>query len=124
MTVALTLDEACFLRRRQILPGNMSEPGTLQAALRQLGPCREPARSGPRWSWTRGLATAANIAWLRAQGYAWITVQRGRAERPDREADMQLQTARGQTVLGWQQVAETDGERDLCLLHMPIDGEH
>lgn len=62
-----------------------------------------------------GLSTAANIAWLRAQGYAWITVQRGRAERPDREPDMQVQTAHGQTVLGWQQVAEADGERELCL---------
>ena len=115
VTLALTLDATGFPRRSQILPGNVSEPSTLQAALQQLGAGPGVGAERPTVVMDAGLSTAANIAWLREQGYAWITVQRGRAERPDREPDMQVKTAHGQTVLGWQQVAETDGERELCL---------
>ena len=46
MTLALALDGVGFPRRSEILPGNLSEPGTLAAALRRLdelpyetGPC-------------------------------------------------------------------------------------
>lgn len=115
MTLALSLDGAGFPRRSQVLPGNVSEPGTLQAALRQLEALPGADAERPTVVMDAGLSTAANIAWLRAQGYAWITVQRGRAERPEREPDMRVQTAHGQTVLGWQQAAETDGESELCL---------
>ena len=115
VTLALTLDAAGFPQRSRILPGNVSEPGTLETALRQLGALPGAGAERPTVVMDAGLSTAANIAWLRAQGYAWITVQRGRAERPDREPDMQVRTAHGQTVLGWQQAAETDGESELCL---------
>ena len=115
LTLALSLDGAGFPRRSQVLPGNVSEPGTLAAALRQLEALPGAGAERPTVVMDAGLSTAANLAWLRERGYAWITVQRGRAERPEREPDMRVQTAHGQTVLGWQQAAKTDGESELCL---------
>ena len=46
MTLALALDGAGFPRRSEILPGNVSEPGTLAAALRRLDEL--PYEAGPR----------------------------------------------------------------------------
>ncbi len=53
-TLALALDGAGFPRCSEVLKGNVSEPGTLQAATRSSGWKRSgrPARSR-RWSWTR-----------------------------------------------------------------------
>lgn len=114
MTLALTLDAAGFPRRSQVLPGNVSEPGTLEEALQQLEALPDGGAERPTVVMDAGLSTAANIAWLQAQGYAWITVQRGRAERPDRDPDMQVQTAHGHAVLGWQ-LESTEEEAEVCL---------
>ena len=114
MTLALTLDAAGFPQRSQVLPGNVSEPGTLEEVLQQLEALPDGGAERPTVVVDAGLSTAANIAWLQAQGYAWITVQRGRTERPDRDPDMQVQTAHGHAVLGWQLEA-TEGEAEVCL---------
>ena len=82
-----------------------------------------PARCRPRSSgWKRsrgpaplptvvmdaGLSTEANLAWLRARGYPWITVQRGRAPRPDSAPDAAFATRAGHPVQAWRVDSEGD----------------
>ena len=47
MTLALALDGSGFPRRSEILPGNVSEPGRLAAALRRLDELPSAAGSRP-----------------------------------------------------------------------------
>ena len=56
---------------------------------------------------TLGLSTEENIAWLRAHGYAWITVQRGGRKRPpQRSADAVFKTRKGDRAQAWTLCAE------------------
>ncbi len=55
-----------------------------------------------------GLSTEANLAWLRARGYPWITVQRGRAPRPDSAPDAAFATRAGHPVQAWRVDSEGD----------------
>ena len=75
-TLALALDGAGFPRCSEVLKGNVSEPGTLQAAIERLE-AQRGAGPLPTVVMDAGLSTEANLAWLRARGYPWITVQRG-----------------------------------------------
>ncbi len=55
-----------------------------------------------------GFPTEANLAWLRARGYPWITVQRGRAPRPDSAPDAAFATRAGHPVQAWRVDSEGD----------------
>ena len=59
-----------------------------------------------------GLSTEANLAWLRTRGYPWITVQRGRAPRPDaagrRAGQRAFATRAGHPVQAWRVDSEGD----------------
>ena len=55
-----------------------------------------------------GLSTEANLAWLRARCYPWITVQRGRAPRPDSAPDAAFATRAGHPVQAWRVDSEGD----------------
>ncbi len=58
-----------------------------------------------------GIATEANLAWLREKGYGWICVNRGkRPAPPEGEPDLDLVTASSQTLRAWSLGVE-DGER-------------
>ncbi len=95
-TLALAWNGAGFPRCSEVLKGNVSEPGTLQA-----GPL-------PTVVMDAGLSTEANLAWLRARGYPWITVQRGRAPRPDSAPDAAFATRAGHPVQAWRVDSEGD----------------
>ena len=88
------LDGAGFPRCSEVLKGNVSEPGTLQAAIERLE-AQRGAGPLPTVVMDAGLSTEANLAWLRARGYPWITVQRGRAPRPDSAPDAAFATRAG-----------------------------
>ncbi len=100
-TLALALDGAGFPRCSEVLKGNVSEPGTLQAAIERLEAQRE-AGPLPTVVMDAGLSTEANLAWLRARGYPWITVQRGRAP------DAAFATRAGHPVQAWRVDSEGD----------------
>ncbi len=106
-TLALALDGAGFPRCSEVLKGNVSEPGTLQAALERLEAQREVGPL-PTVVMDAGLSTEANLAWLRARGYPWITVQRGRAPRPDSAPDAAFATRAGHPVQAWRVDSEGD----------------
>jgi transposase len=74
VTLALVLDGQGFPKRSETFEGNVSEPKTLAAMLERL------SRSGgePRATVVldAGLATEANIAWLKEQGFRYLVVSR------------------------------------------------
>ncbi len=70
VTLGLTLNAEGFPRRSEILPGTVSESGTLAEAIRRLE--RLPLEDGARPTvvMDAGLSTKQTIAWLPQRGYA------------------------------------------------------
>ena len=113
VTLGLTLDAAGFPCRSEILPGNVSEPATLAKAISRLGQLHG---DGPRPTviMDAGLSTAETIAWLRAQGYDWITVRRGGEDPPADDPELTFRTRHGSEARAWR-LRTADGESELCL---------
>ena len=106
VTLALATDEGGFPRRSCVLPGNVSEPGTLLEALDSLT-TRDEDEDKPTVIMDAGIATEDNLAALRDRGYHWITVTRGGA-RPDqtdrvtmRDPDAEIETRLGHEARIW-----------------------
>ena len=74
LTLGLVLDGSGFVRRSTVLPGNVSEPATMQAILTSLA-----APVGGIVIMDRGIASADNLAWLRTRGYRYLVVSREQA---------------------------------------------
>lgn len=99
VTLALSVDDQGFPRRSAVLPGNVSEPATLEQAVQQLERDRSPA-AGPKPAvvMDAGICTQRNQDWLTQQGYRWITVRRmGRQQPPDRPPDAELALRTGRS---------------------------
>ena len=116
ITLALALDGAGFPRSCEILPGNVSEPGTLEDALARLeGVCGGTAPK-PTVVMDAGIATEENIVWLGEQGYDWIAVSRGaRPPLPEGGPEALLITSANQEVRAWR-LASEDGEARLYVV--------
>lgn len=112
VTLGLSLDEAGFPLRSEVLPGNVSEPGTLSAALDKLS---QKGAAKPTVILDAGLATADNIAWLRQNGYHWITVERGKQAPPEAAEAVSLVTRKGQQAQVWKLASDSAGETRLCV---------
>ena len=107
VTLGLVLDCAGFPRTYEVLPGNVSEPATLKAAMKRLEATTEGYK--PTVIMDAGIATEANIEWLKAQGYDWICVRRGPRQRPPQhEPDATLKTKAAHTVRAWQGHSSAD----------------
>ena len=113
VTLGLTLDEAGFPCRSEILPGNVSEPATLAPALTRLG---RLLGDGPRPTviMDAGLSTEETLAWLRTHGYEWITVRRGGEDPPEEDPELEFRTRQGAAARAWR-MRTADGESELCL---------
>lgn len=73
VTLAMVLDSSGFPKKSKIYPGNVSEQTTLKEMLEAL--------KGDKQSiivMDAGIATAANIEWLKQEGYRYIVVSRKR----------------------------------------------
>ena len=68
VTLALATDEGGFPRRSSVLPGNVSEPGTLLDALDSLA-TQDEGEDKPTVIMDAGIATEDNLAELRKRGY-------------------------------------------------------
>ena len=109
VTLALTLDASGFPRTANILPGNASEPGTLKQAIAQL----EGAK--PTVIMDAGIATAANLTYLKEQGLGWLCVQRSKTPPvPAREPDQVFETSTKTLVRAWG-LGEQDQEQRVYL---------
>ena len=111
VTLALSLDGAGFPRGCEVLAGDVSEPSTLQAALRRFeAEVGGGGRQKPTVILDAGIATEENIGWLGERGYGWICVSREtRPAPPEGEADVTLTTSAKQEVMAWK-LDEDEGE--------------
>ena len=93
LTLGLVLDGSGFVRRSEVFSGAVKEDTTLASMLKALGaPADAPVVMDA------GIATEANIAWLRANGYRYLAVSRERTRRFDPELAQAIETRSRQTV--------------------------
>jgi len=81
-------DGSGFVRRSQTFAGNVSEAGTLETMLQDLN-----APPGALVVMDAGIATEANIQWLRTTGYGYLVVSRERSRQFNADAAIALETA-------------------------------
>lgn len=103
LTLGLVLDGSGFVRRSEVFAGNVAEAGTLEGMLRGLDP---PA--GALVVMDRGIASEANLSWLREQGYRYLVVSRERRRQFDKDGAVCLETASREKV-HIQKVLSDDG---------------
>jgi transposase len=103
VTLGLVLDSSGFVRRSKMFAGNAAEAGTLQDMLKGLA-----APDGALIIMDAGIATAANIAWLKEQKYRYLVVSRERGRKFDPELAVNTMTASNETIR-LQRVLSEDG---------------
>ena len=103
VTLAIVLDGSGFPRRSRVFAGNASEPATLKDMLSGLG-----APPGATVVMDAGIATEANLTWLRAQGYHYVVVSRLRERQFDPALATQVQSA-GKVTIKIQRVLDEQG---------------
>ena len=112
VTLALVLDEKGFLRSSEVLPGNVGEAKTLEAALKNLEEvhgCRDP-NNRPTVIMDAGISTDDNLKFLKENGYDWICISRkAREVPPDRAPDSTLHTKAKHLVEAWR-ISDKDAD--------------
>ncbi len=93
VTLGLILDGSGFVRRSETFEGNASEGKTLEHMLKNLG-----APNGALVVMDAGIATEANLTWLREHGYRYLVVSRERARQFEAQTAIPIETAAGGTV--------------------------
>jgi transposase len=112
VTLAMALDGSGFPRRSRVFAGNASEPATMKDMLTGLG-----APAGATVVMDAGIATEANLSWLRAQGYHYVVVSKLRERRFDPALATEVQSA-GQATIKIQRVLDEQGHA-LLYCHSP-----
>ena len=108
----MALDGSGFPRRSRVFAGNASEPATLKDMLTGL---RAP--SGATVVMDAGIATEANLTWLRAQGHHYVVVSKLRERQFDPALATAVQSA-GQATIKIQRVLDAQGHA-LLYCHSP-----
>ena len=93
LTLGLVLDGAGFVRRSEVFAGAVNEDTTLAPMLDALH-----APADALVVMDAGIATEANVVWLRENGYRYLVVSRERARRFDPDLAIALETRSRQTV--------------------------
>ena len=112
VTLAMALDGSGFPRRSRVFAGNASEPATLAQMLSGLG-----APPGATVVMDAGIATEANLTWLRAQGYHYVVKSRLRERQFDPAQATEVQSA-GDVTIKIQRVLDEQGHA-LLYCHSP-----
>jgi Transposase DDE domain len=103
VTLGLVLDASGFVRRSRMFAGNVAENTTLAEMLKGLS-----APQGALVIMDAGIATEANIAWLKEQGYHYLVVSRERRGKFDPDQAIDTLTASNETI-SLQRVLSEDG---------------
>ncbi|MFB6261564.1 MAG: IS1634 family transposase, partial [Thiohalorhabdaceae bacterium] len=134
VTLGLVLDGSGFSRSSRIFPGNASEPATLQTMIEQLRsppspPGNEAGATGaldldplPTIVMDAGIASEANIQWLKAQGYPYLVVARQRDTAFDPDQCTPFKEAPGETVRATR-VERADGDLELHCHSQPKEAK-
>ena len=93
LTLGLVLDGSGFVRRSEVFAGNVSEGTTLKEMLQGLD-----APTGALVVMDRGIATEANLTWLREHGYRYLVVSRERNRQFNAEDAVTIRNAADEKV--------------------------
>jgi hypothetical protein len=88
VTLGMVLDSSGFVRKSKMFAGNVAEGSTLQDMLKGLD-----APKGALVIMDAGIATEANLAWLKDQGYRYLAVSRERTRQFDPDQATEVLTA-------------------------------
>jgi len=105
VTLGLVLDASGFVRRSKMFAGNVAEATTPDAMLKGLD-----TPKGALVIMDAGIATAANIEWLKQQGHRYLVVSRERARQFDPDQAVHTLTASNETVRLQRVLSEDGGE--------------
>jgi transposase len=108
VTLALVLDGSGFPKRSAVLPGNASEPKTLEAMLANLIEAGQDHR--PTVVLDAGIATEENLAWLIEHDWQYVVVSRRRERRFDAQASVLVQEREGVCIRAERRVDADTGE--------------
>ncbi len=86
VTMGVVMNEHGFLHRTSILPGNASEPKTLEGMIESLTVHQSLFK--PTVILDAGIATKDNLAWLRKKGYTYVVSAKQDAPSLDIEGDL------------------------------------
>jgi len=109
VTLALVLDSSGFPRRSKVFAGNASEAATLQEMIEQLA----QGDSNPLIVMDAGIATEANVAWLKEQHFRYLVVSRRRHIEWDEEKATLVRHEGGNEVRVYSKRDEERGETEL-----------
>jgi len=86
VTMGLVMNEYGFLNRTSMLPGNASEPKTLEKMIENLSAHQNLFK--PTIILDAGIATKDNLAWLREKGYSYVVSARQDAPSTNLEGEL------------------------------------
>ncbi len=113
VTLGVVCDGSGFIRRSRVFAGNAVECRTLEGMLIGLA-----APAGALVIMDRGIATAANLAWLVEHGYRYLVVSRERERRFDADEAIDLVSAGEETIQVVRELSE-DGQEVRLHCHSP-----
>lgn len=113
VTLGVVCDGSGFIRRSRVFAGNAVECRTLDEMLTGLA-----APAGAMVIMDRGIATAANLAWLVERGYRYLVVSRERERHFDADGAMTLVSAGNEAIQVVREVSE-DGLEVRLHCHSP-----
>jgi transposase len=87
ITMGLVMNEHGFLHRTSILPGNASEPKSLEQMIESLS--LHQSLFKPTIILDAGIATKDNLTWLRENGYAYVVSARQDAPSMDLDGELE-----------------------------------
>lgn len=113
VTLGVVCDGSGFIRRSRVFAGNAVECRTLEQMLTDLA-----APAGALVIMDRGIATAANLAWLVGHGYRYLVVSRERERRFDADRATTLLSAGEDPIQVVRELSE-DGREVRLHCHSP-----
>ena len=113
VTLGVVCDGSGFIRRSRVFAGNAVECRTLEEMLIGLA-----APAGAMVIMDRGIATAANLAWLVEHGYRYLVVSRERERHFDAEQATTLHSTGGDLIQVVRELSE-DGQEVRLHCHSP-----
>ena len=105
LTLALVVDGSGFVMKSRLFAGNVSESGTLAPMIEGLGGHRDAVVV-----LDRGVATAANLKWLKDRDYRYVVVSRKLNREFDFTAAQTLQTASHHEVSVYKEITKHTDE--------------
>lgn len=111
VTLGMVLDGSGFTRRSETFEGNASEPKSLETMLKGLG-----AAVGSLVVMDAGIASEANLAWLRERDYRYLVVSRERMRQFNPAASAPITTAGGAQI-NIERVADVEGNEVRLYCH-------